>query len=640
MRTELTPGLSAASSTGAAVETVLAASCLQQKGSGLATSGCGWLATALVGILVALAYAGSEAAEGIVHYVNVNNDAPVSPYLDWASAATNIQDAVDAAMSGDEIIVTNGTYQAGGRVVAGTMMNRVAVTKPLTLRSVNGPDWTSIVGNPYLGTGAVRCVYLAEGALLSGFTITTGGTRFVGDAATELSGGGVWCETIGATVTNCVLTGNVAAASGGGAYSGRLLQCTLTGNTASTNGGGAYTSTLEHCLVTSNLAEVVSVRTIPGRDGHYSGFGGGVSSGRLNFCTLSGNRAPTGGGAYASSLTNCVLVENWAVELKPYFGSPFPLRGSAQGAGAAASTLDQCVLQGNTIVDGGSGAGAAGSLLNNCLLANNFIQDAGYGGGAANSTLLNCTVTGNAADVGFNDIGPAGGGVSASFLTNCIVCSNTAPANANFDASTLDHCCTRPLPTSGVGNITGDPVFMNAAGGDFHLQASSPCVNRGANAAAPGPTDLDGRPRIVGGTVDLGAYEFQGVPISQFQAWLLHYGLPADSTADNADPDGDGASNWQEFQAGTDPTNALSVLRLLPPVRGFCLVTLTWSSVPERTYWVESSTNLGATAVFQTLATGIPGQAGTTSYTERDRTFTASNAPPQGQISYRVGTQR
>ena len=633
MNTQLTLGIRAAVRPAAVVEIFSVAGQLRVRESRGAGRDFRGLASALVGILLVLVSAGFDAAAGIAHYVNVNNDSPVSPFLDWARAATNIQDAVDAAMSGDEIIVTNGIYQSGGRVVAGTMMNRVAVTKPLTLRTVNGPDWTSIVGNPYLWLGAVRCVYLADGAVLSGFTLSNGGTLAAGDPGTEQSGGGVWCETVGATLTNCVLSANGAYAWGGGAYSGTLLQCTLSGNTASTNGGGAYASILDHCVLSGNFASVLTVRTLPGRNGHFSGFGGGASFCRLNFCTLSGNEAPTGGAAYASTLTNCALSANWALELNLYPASPAPYEGSACGAGAAASTLDHCTLQGNMIINGGSGAGAAGCLLHNCMLAANSIEDVGRGGGATNCTLVNCTVCHNIASSG-------GGGVSASFLTNCIVYSNTAAANANFDASTLDHCCTTPLPTSGAGNITGDPVFMNAAGGDFHLQASSPCVNRGANAAAPGPTDLDGRPRIVGGRVDLGAYEFQGVPISQFQAWLLHYGLPADSTAESADPDGDGGSNWQEFQAGTDPTNALSVLRLLPPVRGFGLVTLTWPSVPERTYWVESSTNLDATAVFLTLATGIPGQTGTTSYTERDRTFTVSNAPPQGQIFYRVGTQR
>src|SRR5262245_35728055 len=79
-----------------------------------------------------------------IRYVNVNSTNPTSPYTDWATAATVIQDAEDVAEAGDEIVVTNGVYEIGGRAVDGILSNRVAVTKPLNLRSVNGPEMTVI----------------------------------------------------------------------------------------------------------------------------------------------------------------------------------------------------------------------------------------------------------------------------------------------------------------------------------------------------------------------------------------------------------------------------------------------------------------------------------------------------------------
>jgi hypothetical protein len=60
------------------------------------------------------------------------------------------------------------------------------------------------------------------------------------------------------------------------------------------------------------------------------------------------------------------------------------------------------------------------------------------------------------------------------------------------------------------GNITGDPKYADPNNGDFRLSASSPAVNAGDNSAPGLPmTDLDGKPRVAGAAVDMGAFEFQ-----------------------------------------------------------------------------------------------------------------------------------
>jgi hypothetical protein len=617
------------------------------------------------------------------HYVAADGAHPVSPYTSWATAAKNIQEAVDAAIVGGTVLVTNGTYSAGGRAVHGTMTNRVAVIRPLTVRSVSGPQFTVIRGQQVAwtnGDGAIRCAYLTNGASLSGFTLTNGATRKVLDYPmrdTESSGGGVWCESTDVVVSNCVLAGNSAYFQGGGAYGGTLNDCTLRGN-AACNGGGAWGGRLNNCMLSGNSVlgsyvgsgcgggayyNTLSNCTLTGNSASGSGggayyailinclvtnnsakeYGGGAYAGTLDGCTLIGNVARDnyngdggyGGGAYGSTLNNCTLTDN-AAFTERYNGI------GGGGGGAYGSTLTNCTLNGNRAGSGGGanssklanctlsgnraggGGGAADSTLNNCALTSN---SACYGGGASLGTLNNCTLTGNSAT-------NAGGGAYRGTLNNCIVYFNTATNGPNFYqdeyGGLLNHCCTTAMPTNGVGNITNAPLFIDYAGGNLCLQSNSPCINAGNNAFVTTPTDLDGLPRIVSGMVDIGAYEFQGPGSVISYAWLQHFGLPTDGSADTTDPDADGLNTWQEWRCLTDPTNALSALRLLTSESDGTNVTVSWQSVAGVNYFLERSTNLWASPPFTPLATGIPGQPGTTTYTD-------TNAAPLAPLFYRVG---
>jgi PKD domain len=489
-----------------------------------------------------------------IHYVDLTGSAPASPFTSWTTAATNIQDAVDAAsVAGSMVLVTNGVYATGGRSVFGNMTNRVAVTKPIILQSVNGPLFTTIQGLvvPGItnGNGAIRCVYLTNGATLIGFTITNGATRTNGDLVHEMQGGGIWCESPAAVVSNCWVVGN-SAANGGGVFSGTINNSRISGNTAASvqlarNGGGAYFSTLNDCLISSNSAYI----------------GGAVEWATCNRCILIGNTATMGGAVSYGFCNNSLVISNFA-----------------------------------------------------------YASSAAYGG-----TLNNCTIT-------YNSGVDYDWGTSAAVLTNCIVYyNNTDTRFVDWGGTLLDHCCIPQLPTNGVANFTNPPVFVDAANGNFHLQPNSPCINAGNNAANTAAIDFDGNPRTAGGTVDIGAYEFQNPATTISQLWLQQYGLATDGSADFTDSDHDGLNNWQEWIAGTDPTDPKSALYLHAVTTNSPGLLIQWDSVLGKLYSLERASNLSSSTPFAPIASQISGNNGTTTYLD-------TNAIGNGPFFYRIRT--
>jgi hypothetical protein len=532
-----------------------------------------------------------------IHYVSLNSASPAVPYFSWVTAATNIQDAIDAAYAGGTVLVSNGIYQAGGKVIHGALTNRVAVTRPLLVRSVNGPAQTTIQGGQVPGTtngdAAARCVYLTNNTMLSGFTITLGATRAAGDSTLEQSGGGIYCEAGSAVISNCVLAANAAAYSAGGVYQGTLNNCLITGSLALDNGGGAVGATLTGCVISNNAAA--------------ANWGGGLENCTATNCLIAANSAYYAGGMDNGFAYKCQLINNRA----------------SYGGGTQGGTLIGCLVLSNTAAQWSGGS--YGGTLYDCLILTNYAGS--DGGGAGGCYLNNCTVVGNVS-------GNVGGGISETYYAfNCICYYNTAASSgSNAYGSVLNNCCVIPDP-GGMGNFTNAPLFVNAAAGDFHLQSNSPCINSGLNADAPDSFDFDGKPRIVGGTVDVGAYEYQSPSSILSYVWAQQYGLPTDGSADYADSDHTGMNNWQKWIAGLNPTNPASVLMMLPAVTNNALgVTVSWRSVNTRTYYMQRATNLAAQPAFSAIQSNLVGQAGTTSFTDT----TATNGGP---YFYRVGVQ-
>ena len=275
-----------------------------------------------------------RAAQATVFYVDLNSTNPIPPYADWSTAATTIQDAVDVATPGALVLVTNqysivsnyprpgystnqtAVYRTGGRIVYGSISNRVAVTKPLTVQSVNGPAVTFIDAGE---TGVGRCVYLTNGASLIGFTLTNGYLPQLGGNQIQTQcGGGVWSESTNTTISNCWITACYAVYGGSGAYAGTCYNCFFRSNNPFAPGivgGGAYQSVLKDCTLVGNAG----------------GNGSGAAYCNASNCMFSNNvtsSAYAGAGAYFCTLVNCTLTGN----------------SSGYGGGSAGGTLNGCIL--------------------------------------------------------------------------------------------------------------------------------------------------------------------------------------------------------------------------------------------------------------------------------------------------------
>ena len=122
--------------------------------------------------------------------------------------------------------------------------------------------------------------------------------------------------------------------------------------------------------------------------------------------------------------------------------------------------------------------GIAGASVVRCLLYNNTGWNSAEVLKDCKST--NCTVYGNTG--GRYEAGMGGGNA-----VNCIFWGNGGEINSDGGPYPVTYCDIQG-GYAGIGNLSSDPLFVNAAGGDFHLQTNSPAVNAGD----PSILDADG----------------------------------------------------------------------------------------------------------------------------------------------------
>jgi hypothetical protein len=146
-----------------------------------------------------------------------------------------------------------------------------------------------------------------------------------------------------------------------------------------------------------------------------------------------------------------------------------------------------------------------------CLAYANSRADAAVYVGNSSLSLINCTIADNqcsrsALSTWFS---------RAAIVRNCILWNVDANGSeiGGSNTVTVINSCVRG-GHAGVSVITNNPLFV-AQGRDYRLIPASPCINAGTNQPwMAGAKDLDGRPRIIDGNVDAGAYEYGAVGMS------------------------------------------------------------------------------------------------------------------------------
>ncbi|MCE9613036.1 MAG: hypothetical protein K8T26_02085 [Lentisphaerae bacterium] len=260
--------------------------------------------------------------------------------------------------------------------------------------------------------------------------------------------------------------------------------------------------------------------------------------------------------------------------------------GSAIGQWTATLTVENSLFVGNTNITFVNQGGAIWTRARPCT-----------------ATIVNCTFAENAtaATLGGapqynNDLFKSAS--CALVIRNTILASggpgrNYSPINAGANITYSD-VLTNGVPYAGTGNILAEPLFMNAAGGDYRLQAGSPALNGGTAIGAP-QDDLDGTRRPQGPGMDMGAYE-----------QLDGGGIVTTSTTTTTTTTGDEPTTTSTTSTTTTSTTSTTSSTALPPGAATVVyVDATAVGSGNGTSWADAYVNIRTAVVAEAAGTAV-----------------------------------